>query len=196
MGHPIAIVTVLLSGSVSAFTGYLASRISQSQQQSHTEDVYRLAIVTEIRTLHGRLARYEDLLRSQVLTGKVSGARLFNVLMPEEATAVFADNASSIGVFDTRAALRILRFYADVRTLQGHAQAILEMGPAAGEADFQRHQRMLGHARRQAHRLIKGLRRRRRTSAFVSRLAKWRRRWAGAARREPPPTGAPSTPSP
>lgn len=173
MAQPIAIFTVLVSGSVSAFTGYLASRISQSQQQRHTEDVYRLAIATEIRTLHGRLARYDELLRSEILSRRVSGAQLFNVLMPAEATAVFADNASSIGVFDTYTALRILRFYADVRTLQGHAHVISELGDDAGEDDAQRHQRMLRHVRRQALGLVRRLRRRRLAPAFASRLARW-----------------------
>jgi hypothetical protein len=172
MAHPIALLTVVLSGSVSAFTGYIASRISQRQQERHSEDVYRLAIATEIRTLHGRLARYDELHRSRVLTGKVSGAQLFRVLMPEEATAVFVNNAASIGVFDTCTALRILRFYADVRTLQGHALVIAEMGAAAGEADFNRHQRMLRHARRQAQGLVRRLRRRRRAPAFIPHSTK------------------------
>lgn len=158
MAHPLAIFTVVFSGSVSAFTGYLASRLAQRQQQKHAENVYRLAIATEIRTLHGRLARYDELLRTRVLTGHISGAQALRVLLPGEATAVFADNAASIGVFDTRTALRILRFYADLRTLQGHAHLVAEMGTAASETEFSRHQRMLRHARRQAHALVKRLR--------------------------------------
>lgn len=154
-----AVFTLLLSGSLSALTGYIASRVSQHQQQRHAEDIYRLAIATEIRTLHGRLARYEELLQTRVLIGQISGAQVLKVLLPDEATAVFSDNASSIGVFDTRAALRILRFYADVRTLQGHAHVISEMGSAAGEDEFTRHHRMLRHARRQAHALVRRLRR-------------------------------------
>lgn len=169
MADSLAIFTVLLSGSVSAFTGYIASRISQRQQQRHIEDVYRLAIATEIRTLNGRLARYDELLRSQALAGKVSGAQLFKVLVPEDATAVFANNAASVGVFDTRTALRILRFYADVRTLQGHARVVSKMGSAAGDADFTRHQRMLRHARRQAQGLVRRLRAREGARAFPPR---------------------------
>jgi Mg-chelatase subunit ChlI len=171
MIHPV--VTVLLSGSVSAFTGYLASRISQRQQQHHAEDVYRLAIATEIRTLHGRLARYDELLRTRVKAGRASGAQVLRGLLPDEATAVFSNNAASIGVFDTRTALRILRFYADVRTLQGHAHVISDMGPAAGEEEFVRHQHMLRHTRRRAHALVKRLRRRRGAPALLQRLTKW-----------------------
>jgi hypothetical protein len=177
MAHPIAVFTVLLSGSVSAFTGYLASRISQSQQQRHIEDIYTLAIATEIRTLNGRLARYDEILRSQVMAGKVSGAQLFKVLVPQHATAVFANNAASVGVFDTRTALRILRFYADVRTLQGHAQIISKMGSAASDVDFTRHRQMLRHARRQAQALVRRLRRLRAASIFAPYL------WASRARR-------------
>lgn len=182
MAQSIAALTVLLSGSVSAFTGYIASRLSQRQQQSHTEDIYRLAIATEIRTLNGRLARYDELLRSEALAGKVSGAQLFKVLVPNEATAVFATNAASVGVFDTGTALRILRFYADVRTLQGHAGVISKMGPVAGETDAARHQTMLRHTRRQAQSLVRRLRRRRgspgfaqRVGALLTRLAQRRR---------------------
>lgn len=167
MANPSAIFTILLSGAVSAFTGYVASRISQRQQQHHAEDIYRLAISTEIRTLHGRLARYDELLRTRVLTGQISGAQALKVLLPDEATAVFADNAASVGVFDTRTALRILRFYADIRTLQGHALVISEMGAAAGEPDFGRHQRMLRRSRARAHALVKRLRRRRDPPALV-----------------------------
>jgi hypothetical protein len=170
MVNPVAIFTVLLSGSVSAFTGYLASRMSQSQQQRHVEDVYRLAIATEIRTLNGRLTRYEELLRTRALAGKVSGAQLFKVLVPKGATAVFDNNAASVGVFDTRTALRMLRFYADVRTLQGHARVIEKMGSAADEADSTRHQQMLRHVRRQGQGLVRRLRRRRSEPAFATRL--------------------------
>lgn len=181
MPHPSAIFTVLVSGSLSAFTGYIASRISQRQQQHHAEDVYRLAIATEIRTLHSRLARYDDLLRTRVMTKQVSGAQVLKVLLPAESTAVFSNTAASIGVFDTRTALRILRFYADVRTLQGHAHVISELGAAAGEDDFRTHQRMLRHARVQAHVLLKRLRRRSGARAGVRRRFKWPgwRRWAG-----------------
>jgi hypothetical protein len=177
MAAPIAVLTVVLSGSVSAFTGYIASRVSQQQQQRHTEDVYRLAIATEIRTLNGRLARYDELLRSRVLEGKVSAAELFKVLVPKGATAVFANNAGLVGVFDTRTALRILRFYADVRTLQGHAQVVSRMGPAAGDDDVTRHQRLLRHARHQAQGLVRRLRRRRGPRAFAPR------RWTPGATR-------------
>jgi hypothetical protein len=170
MVHPLAILTVLLSGSVSAFTGYIASRVSQGEQQRHSEDVYRLAIATEIRTLNGRLARYDELLQSRALADRVSSAQLLKVLVPKTATAVFANNAVSVGVFDNRTALRILRFYADVRTLQGHARVVSKMGSAAGDADFTRHQRMLRHARRQAQGLVKRLRSRRRSPAFAPRL--------------------------
>jgi hypothetical protein len=176
MAHSIAIFTVLLSGSVSAFTGYLAARLSQRQQQRHIEDVYKLAIATEIRTLNGRLARYEELLRSRALDGKVSGAQLFKVLVPKGATAVFDNNAASVGVFDTRTALRMLRFYADVRTLQGHARVVEKMGSAADEADSTRHQQMLRHVRRQAQGLVRRLRRRRSEPAFAPRL------WASLTR--------------
>jgi hypothetical protein len=180
MDHPLA--TLLLSGSVSAFTGYVASRISQGQQQRHTEDVYRLAIATEIRTLHGRLARYDELLRTRVMTGQVSGVQVLRSLLHDEATAVFANNAASIGVFDTRMTLRILCFYGDVRTLQGHAHVISEMGAAAGETEFRRHQRMLRHARRRARALVKRLRRRNGAPGFVRRLVKGSPRRALSAR--------------
>ena len=173
MAHLSAVFTVLISGTVSACTGYVASRLSQRQQQHHAENIYRLALATEIRTLHGRLARYEELLRTRVLTGQVSGAQVLKVLLPAEATAVFSDNAASIGVFDTRAALRILRFYADVRTLQGHAHVISEMGTSAGEDEFSRHHRMLRHARRQAHALVRRLRRGRGGPASAPRRMKW-----------------------
>ena len=173
--HLLAISTVLLSGSVSAFTGYVASRISQRQQQHHIEDVYRLAITTEIRTLHGRLAHYDELLRTRVMTGQVSGAQVLRSLLHDEATAVFSNNAASIGVFDTRTTLRILRFYGDVRTLQGHAHVIAELGTAAGETEFRRHHRMLRHARRRARALVKRLRRSKGAAALAQRLRKFSR---------------------
>jgi len=170
MVSSIAVFTLLLSGSVSAFSGYIASRISQRQQQRQTEAIYRLAIATAIRTLSGRLTRYDGLLRSEVLAGKVSNAQLFDVLIPKDATAVFAANAASVGVFDTCTALRILRFYADVRTLQGHAHVISTMGAAEGDTDFMRHRRMLRHVRRQGQGLIRRLRLRRASTAFAPLL--------------------------
>jgi hypothetical protein len=68
-----------------------------------------------------RLAQYEEVYESRVVTGEISGSNVFRVLLQPGDISVFASSSSSISLFDTRTVLRVLRFYADVRALQGHA---------------------------------------------------------------------------
>jgi len=142
--------------------GYIASRISQYQLQRRTTENYKLALVSEIRALHKHLIRYEAAFNDRVLTGQATTAQVLRVLLQPGDIIVFTSNASAIGLFDNRTALRVLRFYSDVRSLYGHALVLTELAGVGGglsEHEMLRHQAMLRHARRRAHVLVKRLKR-------------------------------------
>jgi hypothetical protein len=153
---------VFVSGSVSAFTGYVASRISQRVQRRRDAYTYRLAVITEIRTLRARLAQYERFFIDRETTGELPIARALDVFLQPGAMAVFANNASSVGLFDTKTALRVLRFYASVRALQGHAAVLSDLNDRIDQlqlhSELLRHTAMLRAARRQSQRLVRRLR--------------------------------------
>jgi len=148
---------------VSAGASYIAARISQHHQQRRATQNYKLALVSEIRSLHKHLIRYEAVFHERVLAGKATAEQVQKVLLQPGDTVVFTNNASAIGLFDHRTALRVLRFYSDVRTLRGHALFLSEpagdLGHRPGEREWQHHEAMLRHARRRAHALVKRLKR-------------------------------------
>jgi hypothetical protein len=148
----LAIFTVLLSGAVS----FLIAGVTQHRQQRRATENYKLALVSEVRALHKHLIRYETLFNERVLTGKTTAAQVMKVLIQPGDTIVFTNNASAIGLFDNQTALRVLRFYSDVRTLHGHALVLSEL---AGDQEHAHHQAMLRHARRRAHALVERLKR-------------------------------------
>lgn len=183
MPNHISFFTVLLSATVSAGASYVASRISQHQQQRRTTENYKLALVSEIRALHNHLIRYEAVFNERVLAGTMTTAQVLKVLLQPGDMVVFANNASAIGLFHGQTALRVLRFYADVRTLHGHAQVLSELAGDAGHnlsrREVLRHQAMLRHTRRRAHVLVKRLKR---PSLFTITLMHLRRRARGLGR--------------
>jgi len=162
MATSISLFTVFVSGSVSAFTGYVASRISQRVQRRRDAYTYRLAVITEIRTLRARLSQYEQFFLDPTTTGELPIIKALDVFLQPGAMAVFANNASSVGLFDTKTALRVLRFYASVRALQGHAAVLSDLKDRIDQAQLHlellRHQAMLRAARRQSQRLVRRLR--------------------------------------
>jgi hypothetical protein len=177
MSNSVSLVT-LVSASVSATAGYIVSRLSQRLQDRKAIYRWHLAIVSEIRTLRTRLAHYEVAFERRVVTGEISGSEVLRVLLPPGDISVFTHSASSIGLFDTRTALRVLRFYADVRTLQGHALVLAEVagrpGAAPQESDFSQHRTMLRRCQRRAHILVRRLRGEVRAQWFMRAL------WSGA----------------
>jgi hypothetical protein len=178
----LAIFTVLLSALVSACASYITARISQARQQRRATENYKLALVSEIRALHKHLIRYETLFHERVLTGQATAAQLLKVLLQPGDTVVFTNNASAIGLFRNRTALRVLRFYSDVRTLHGHAIFLSELvddEPGHTREQMLRHQAMLRHARRRAHALVKCLKR---TSLADVALGRLRRGLRGLRR--------------
>jgi hypothetical protein len=148
----IAIFTILLSGGVS----FITAGLSQNRQQRRATENYKLALVSEIRALHKHLIRYETEFNEQVLTGRATPAQVLKVLIQPGDTIVFTNNASAIGLFDNQTALRVLRFYSDVRALHGHALVLSEL---ASDQGYENHQAMLRHARRRAHALVERLKR-------------------------------------
>jgi hypothetical protein len=160
---PVSVVTIFASAGLSAFTGYLSSRLSLQRQRSINRYTFRLAILAEVRGLHNRLLEYEAAFANRVMTGEVSGAHVLTVLLQPADTVVFSNNALSIGLFDRRTALRVLRFYADIRTLQGRALVLSEAADVANtellQLETQRHLLFVRQVRRRAHTLIKRLRR-------------------------------------
>jgi len=148
---------------VSAGASYITARISQRRQQRRASENYKLALVSEIRALHKHLIRYETEFNERVLAGKATAAQVLKVLLQPGDTIVFTQNASAIGLFHNQTALRVLRFYSDVRTLHGHAQVLSELaGDEGGDLikhEMLRHQSMVGHVRRRAHVLVKRLKR-------------------------------------
>lgn len=163
MPNHISFFTVLVSAAVSAGASYIASRISQHQQLQRTTENYKLALVSEIRALHNHLIRYEAVFNERVLAGTMTTAQVLKVLLQPGDMVVFANNASAIGLFRGQTALRVLRFYADVRILHGHAQVLSELASDSGHNltshEVRRHQAMLRHTRRRAHVLVKRLKR-------------------------------------
>jgi len=153
MPDSISLFTVFVSGSVSAFTGYVASRVSQRLQQRRNAYTYRLAVISEIRTLRDRLSQYELFFLNKVATGELPIIKALNVFLQPGAMAVFANNASSVGLFDTRTA---------VRALQGHASVLSDLDGRLDQPqldlELHRHQAMLRGARRQSQRLVRRLR--------------------------------------
>ena len=131
MHVPISALTILASTVLSAATGYVASRISQEKQRSITSRTYRQALLMEVRALHSRLLEYEAAYVKYVMTGQISGDQLLKILFQAGDTVVFTNNASSIGLFDRRTALRVLRFYSDVRAMEGRAAVLSEAASSA-----------------------------------------------------------------
>ena len=156
-------LTVLVSAGLSAVTGYITSRISQHRQQRINRQTYRVAILAEVRSLHRRLLEYEVAFVGRVMTGEISGAQLLTVLMRAGDTAVFNNNASSIGLFDRRTALRVVRFYSDIRSVYGRALVLSEVADAARsshiEAEMLYHLSLVRKLRRRAHLLVHRIRR-------------------------------------
>jgi len=153
----------VISAGVSAITGYVSSRLTQRIQEKRASRRWRLALTSEVRTLRIRLLQYEAAFESRVLTGELSGSHALRVLLQPGDISVFTNNASSIGFFDTRLALRVLRFYADIRTLQGHAIMLEEMAQEqrtdSSNPNVGNHRKMLRNCQRRAHVLVRRLRR-------------------------------------
>ncbi|MDB5480020.1 MAG: hypothetical protein JWO83_1073 [Caulobacteraceae bacterium] len=162
--------TVVVSAALSGATGYLTSRLSQRNQRLIDRQTYRGAILAEIRGLHRRLMEYETAFADRVMTGQVSSAQLLKVLLQPGDTVVFNNNASSIGLFDRRTALRVVRFYASIRSLEGRALVLSETGYHPDDADMQRHLEFVRRLRRRAYVVIRRLRRRR-PGLFATRLS-------------------------
>ena len=161
--HPSAFsLTVLVSAGLSAVTGYVTSRISQHRQQRINSQTYRVAILAEVRSLHRRLLEYEVAFAGRVMTGEVSGAQVLKVLMQAGDTVVFNNNASSIGLFDRRTALRVVRFYSDLRSVYGRALVLSELVDAARssniETEMNYHLTLVRKLRRRAHALVRRIR--------------------------------------
>ena len=176
MNVPVSTFTIFVSAVLSAATGFLTSRISQQSQRAMNGHTYRLAILAEVRGLHHRLLEYEIAYEQRVLTGQVSGAQVLQVLMQTGDTVVFNNNASSIGLFDRRTALRVLRFYADVRALHGRALVLSELSNGAPtpsvHAEVLQHLVMARKVRRRARFLVRRLRSERLRTLRTLRLLK------------------------
>jgi hypothetical protein len=155
-------VTVFVSAALSGAVSYLTSRLSQHHQRLIDRQRYRAAILAEIRGLHGRLLEYETAFAQRVLTGQISSAQVVRVLLQPGDTVVFNNNAASLGLFDRRSALRVVRFYAAVRSLEGRALVLSEiLGNAGGDnAAMEVHLEFVRRLRRRAHVLIRRLRQR------------------------------------
>lgn len=174
MDLPVSVITVLTSTVLSAATSYVTSRISQQRQQAITSRTYRQALLMEVRALHNRLLEYETAYVQLVMTGQISGDQLRKVLLQPGDTVVFTNNTSSIGLFDRRTALRVLRFYSDMRLLEGRASVLSEAAPSA-DAEFFRHETarhlmQLRQVRRRAHFLVRRLHAQR---SLTERLVRW-----------------------
>jgi len=192
MQLPLSVVTILASGGLSAVTGYLTSRLSLQRQRSINRYTFHLAILAEVRGLHSRLLEYEAAFVNRVMTGQVSGAQVLTVLLQPADTVVFNNNALSIGLFDRRTALRVLRFYADIRTLQGRADVLSQVADVAKsellQSEMQRHLLLVRQVRRRAHSLIKRLRR---SPTGIFAGSRWMRRRAPATVHPPAPAPPP-----
>ena len=177
MQVPVSALTILASTMLSAATGYITSRISQQRQRSITSRTYRQALLMEVRALHNRLLEYETSYVRLVMTGQISGDQLLKILFQPGDTVVFTNNASSIGLFDRRTALRVLRFYSDMRVLEGRA-AVLSEAAANVDTELVRsetahHLTQLRQVRRRAHFLARRLHAHR---SMPERLISWGKR--------------------
>ncbi|MDB5445227.1 MAG: hypothetical protein JWQ97_544 [Phenylobacterium sp.] len=176
MNVPVSAITLLASAVLSAATSYVTSRISQQRQQSITSRTYRQAILMEVRALHNRLLEYETAYGLRVMTGQISGGQLLKILFQPGDTVVFTNNASSIGLFDRRTALRVLRFYSDIRVLEGRAIVLSESASTADaeliKSEMRHHLTQLRQVRRRAHFLIRRLHAHR---SLTDRLLRWGR---------------------
>jgi hypothetical protein len=186
MHVPVSVLTIIGSAVLSAATSYVTSRISQQRQQSITSRTYRQALLMEVRSLHNRLLEYETAFVKRVMTGQISGDQLLKILFQPGDTVVFTNNASSIGLFDRRTALRVLRFYSDVRVLEGRAVVLSEAASSA-DPEFVRgemghHLTLLRQVRRRAHFLIRRLHAHR---SLPERLIKWGKRGTWPNRSKP-----------
>ena len=168
--HTSLYVTVVVSAVLSGAVSYLTSRLSQRNQRLLELQTYRVAMLAEIRGLHQRLVEYEAAFAERVMTGQISSAQVLSVLLQSGDTVVFNNHANSIGLFDRRTALRIVRFYAGIRSLQGRALVLSELaarpGPGGGEEDVHSHLDYVRKLRRRANILIRRGRR--------SRPSRWR----------------------
>ncbi|HEX4742908.1 MAG TPA: hypothetical protein VH353_16390 [Caulobacteraceae bacterium] len=157
--HTSLYVTIIASAGLSGAVSYFTSRLSQHSQRLIERQIYRGAMLAEIRGLHQRLVEYEEAFSGRVMTGEVSSAQVLTVLLQAGDTVVFNNHASSIGLFDRRTALRIVRFYAGIRSLQGRAVVLSEIvgrpGSAGGEDVMQGHLEFVRRLRRRAYRLIR-----------------------------------------
>jgi hypothetical protein len=175
MHVPVSTLTIVTSAALSAVTSYVTSRISQHRQLSLNGRTYRQAVLAEVRALHNRLLEYEAVYATRVMTGQISVGQLLKVLLQPGDTVVFTNNASAIGLFDRRTALRVVRFYSDIRILEGRAIVLSEdagtTDPEVLQHEMGRHLIQLRLARRRAHFLIRRLRAQRPLFAgFISRV--------------------------
>ena len=179
MHVPVSVITIFASAVLSAATSYVTSRISQQRQQLINSRTYGRALLMEVRALHNRLLEYEAAYARRVMTGQLSGAQLLKILFQPGDTVVFTNNASSIGLFDRPTALRVLRFYSDVRILEGRAAVLSEAAASADAELIKRESRLhlaqLHQVRRRAHFLIRRLRTQR---SLTERLIRWGKRGA------------------
>jgi hypothetical protein len=160
--HATLYATIVVSAALSGAMGYLTSRLSQSNQRLIDRQTYRGAMLAEVRGLHRRLLEYETAFAARVMTGQISSAQVLRVLLQPGDTVVFNNHASSIGLFDRRTALRVVRFYASIRSLEGRALVLSETaGDAGDDADMQRHLDFVRQLRHRAYVLIRRLRLRR-----------------------------------
>lgn len=180
MHVPIGVVTIFISASLSAVTSYVISRVSQQNERLIESRTYRQALLIEVRALYNRLLDYEVAYETHVMTNQISSAQLLKIVLQPGDTVVFNNNASSIGLFDRRTALRVTRFYADIRALQGRA-TVLSEASAQADPDLIRHEMahhltQLRQARRRAHFVVRRLRVHR---PLVLRSPLWvQRRWS------------------
>jgi hypothetical protein len=163
-------VTIFVSAALSGAVSYLISRLNQRNQRRIDRQRYRAAILAEIRGLHGRLLEYEAAFAQRVLTGQISSAQVVRVLLQPGDTAVFNNNAALLGLFDRRTALRVVRFYASIRSLEGRALVLSEAGYHPDDTDMQRHLDFVRRLRRRAYVLIRRLRLHR-PGLFATRLS-------------------------
>jgi hypothetical protein len=177
MHVPVSALTIFASTVLSAATSYITSRISQQRQRLITSRTFRQALLMEVRALHNRLLEYETSYVKRVMTGQISGDQLLKILFQPGDTVVFTNNASSIGLFDRRTALRVLRFYSDMRVLEGRAVVLSEASSSADaelvRSERARHLAHLRQTRRRAHFLIRRLHARR---PLAERLIRWGKR--------------------
>lgn len=175
--HATLYATIFVSAALSGTMGYLTSRLSQRSQRLIDRQAYRGAILAEVRGLHRRLLEYDTAFAERVMTGQISSAQVLKVLLQPGDTVVFNNHASSIGLFDPGTALRVVRFYAAIRSLEGRALVLSETAEGSGhdpdDAHMRSHLEFVRQLRRRAYVLIRRLRSRR-LGLFAARLS-WMR---------------------